>query len=149
MLGELNENQINNILISQCIGRLGCINGKQPYIVPVTYAFDGTSIIGQTHEGMKLKLMRENPAICFQVDLISNMANWQSVMITGTFKELKGKEAEKARDYLYNAVLPLLTSSTIHSHEHHVSGKVDDSNRIKPVIYQIKINTKSGRFEKQ
>ena len=36
MLGELNETQMNNVLLSQCIGRLACTDGKQPYIVPVT-----------------------------------------------------------------------------------------------------------------
>ena len=80
---------------------------------------------------------------------MANMANWQSVILFGTFHELKGKEAQKARDYLFNRVWPLLTSSTIHPHEHEVSGTVDDGNRIKPVMYRIKIKEKSGRFEKQ
>jgi nitroimidazol reductase NimA-like FMN-containing flavoprotein (pyridoxamine 5'-phosphate oxidase superfamily) len=149
MLGELNETQINNLLLSQAIGRIGCVNGKLPYIVPVTYVFDGKDIYGQTHEGTKLDIMRRNPNICFQVDTILNMANWQSVVVFGTFRELKGKAATKARDYLYNRVLPLMTSSTIHSHEHQVLSKVDDSSRIKPLMYQIKIKTKTGRFEKQ
>ena len=149
MLGQLNETQINNLLISQSIGRLGCVNGKNPYIIPVTYAFDGKNIFGQMREGMKLDIMRKNPNICFQVDMINNMANWQSVILTGVFQELKGKEAIKARDYLYNTVMPLMTSATIHAHEHAVSGKIDDSNRIKPVMYKLKIKEKSGRFEKQ
>lgn len=149
MLGELNEAQVNNLLLSQAIGRIGCIDGKQPYIVPVTYAFDGKDIYGQTHEGTKLELLRKNPNVCFQVDSILNMANWQSVLVFGTFQELKGKEAAKARAYLYDHVLPLMTSSTIHAHEHVVLSEVDDSNRIKPVMYKIKIKKKTGRFEKQ
>lgn len=149
MLGELNETQVNNVLLSQAIGRIGCIDAKHPYIVPVTYMFDGVNIYGQTHEGMKLDMMRKNPNVCFQVDMIINMANWQSVIVNGTFQELKGKEADKARNHLYNTVLPLMTSSTIHTHEHQVSGKVDDSNRMKPVMYCIKIKKKTGRFEKQ
>jgi len=149
MLGELNEIQINNLLASQAIGRLGCISGKHAYIVPVTYAFDGKDIYGQTHEGMKLDMMRKNPNVCFQVDMIINMANWQSAIINGSFQELKGKEADKARAYLHNTVLPLMTSSTIHTHEHMVSGKVDDSSRNKPIMYRIRIKQKTGRFEKQ
>jgi hypothetical protein len=44
---------------------------------------------------------------------------------------------------------PLLTSSTIHSHEHEASGEgVDDTNRVKPVMYRINIKEKTGRFEK-
>lgn len=149
MLGELNEMQIDNLLLSQIVGRVACTDGKKPYITPVTYVFDGTHIIGQTKEGLKLSIMRKNPNVCFEVDRMMDMTNWQSVIVSGTFKELKGKEADKARDYLFNHVLPLMTSSTIHAHEHEVVSRVDDSNRTKPIMYQISIKKKSGRFEKQ
>jgi hypothetical protein len=149
MLGELNETQINNLLVSHAIGRIGFTDGKQPYIVPVTYAFDGKSIIGQMRPGMKLDVMRKNPKVCFQVDMILNMANWQSVLIKGDFKELKGKAAEDARKLLFDRVMPLTTSSTVHAHEHKTESTINDSNRIKPIMYQIKIKEKTGRFEKQ
>ncbi len=58
MLGQLNEPQINNVLSSQVLGRLACTNGKQPYIVPVTYTYDGEYIYGQTNEGTKLEILR-------------------------------------------------------------------------------------------
>ena len=149
MLGELNDTQINNLLVSQAIGRIGYSDGKQPFIIPVTYVYDGKNIIGQCQKGMKLAVMRKNPKVCFQVDLILNMANWQSVLLQGDFRELKGADANIARATLFDRVLPLTTSSTVHAHEHGVSSKIDDSNRIKPVMYQISINKKYGRFEKQ
>ena len=149
MLGKLNEMQINNVLISQAVGRIACTNGKMPYIVPVTYVYDGTVIYGQTKEGMKLDIMRKNPEVCFAVDVMTDMANWQSVILFGTFHELEETEALKAREYLFKYVLPLMTSSAIHGHQHEVTGEVDDSNRIKPVMYCIKIKEKTGRFEKQ
>jgi nitroimidazol reductase NimA-like FMN-containing flavoprotein (pyridoxamine 5'-phosphate oxidase superfamily) len=148
MLGNLNEKQIDNILLSQAVGRIGCVHDSQPYIVPVTYVYDGKEIYGQTHPGMKLDFMRKNPNVCFQVDIIVNMANWQSVLVTGTFHEVTGEEAAKARDYLYNRVYPLMTSSTVHAHEHEVNSEVADENRQKPVMYRIEIKDKSGRFEK-
>jgi nitroimidazol reductase NimA-like FMN-containing flavoprotein (pyridoxamine 5'-phosphate oxidase superfamily) len=149
MLGELNETQIDSLLLSQVVGRIGCTDGKKPYITPVTYVFDGKDIIGQTKEGMKLKIMRKNPMVCFEVDVMSGMTNWQSVVVSGNFCELEGKEADEARAYLFDHVLPLMTSASIHSHEHGINGKVDDSNRVKPVMYRIKIKEQSGRFEKQ
>ena len=149
MLGELSDIQIDNLLLSQAVGRIGCTDGNKPYITPVTYVYDGKNIIGQTKEGLKLNILRKNPNVCFEVDRMSDMANWQSVIVSGTFQELKGKEADEARDYLFDHVLPLMTSSTIHPHQHAVAGNVDDSNRIKPVMYRIMIKEKSGRFEKQ
>lgn len=149
MLGQLNDTQIRNILSSQAVGRLACTDGKQPYIVPVTYAYDGKYIYGQTIEGLKLKMLRKNLNVCFEVDMMTDMRNWQSVLVFGKFQELKNKEAQKARDILFGHVFPLLTSSTIHSYGHETTGKVDDSTRVKHVMYRIKIRKITGRYEKQ
>ncbi len=149
MLGELNETQMKNVLTSQVLGRLACTDGKQPYIVPLTYTYDGKYIYGQTNEGAKLTILRKNPKICFEADMMSDMAHWQSVLVFGEFEELKNEEAEKARKILFGRVLTLLTSNSIHGHEHSENGKTDDSNRIKNIMYRIKINRMTGRFEER
>ena len=77
------------------------------------------------------------------------MANWQSVLVYGVFEELKNTEAKRAREFLFDRVFPLMTSSTIHPFGHEEKGKVNDSTRIKPVMYRIKISKITGRFEKQ
>ncbi len=149
MLGELNDMQIDHLLLSQFVGRIGCTDGEKPYIVPVTYVYDGKYIIGQTGEGLKLNIMRKNPNVCFEVDSMTNMANWQSAVLFGTFEELKEEEAAGAREYMFNHMWPLLTSATIHPHEHEASiSSVDDTNRVKPIMYRIRVNEKTGRFEK-
>ncbi len=151
MLGKLNDTEIRNILSSQALGRLACADGKQPYIVPVTYAYDGNYIYGQTNEGTKLKMLRKNPNVCFEVDMMFDMRNWQSVLVYGKFEELKNEAADKAREILFGKVYSLATSSTLHAYEHGVNGnaEVDDSTRIKHVMYRIKIQEVTGRFEKQ
>ena len=149
MIGELSKTQIENLLSSQAMGRLACADGKQPYIVPVTYAYYGNYIYGQSNEGLKLKILRKNPNVCFEVDIMLDMRNWKSVIVYGKFEELKGAAAEKAREILFGNVFPLMTSSTIHSYGHEVTDKIDDSTRVKNVMYRIKIKTVTGRFEKQ
>lgn len=149
MLGELNDIEIKNVLSSQVLGRLACTDGRQPYIVPLTYTYDGDFIYGQINEGMKLNMLRKNPKVCFEVDIMSDMRNWKSVQVFGEFQELKNKNAEKARDILFNRVFPLITSSTVHAHEHEEKGKIDDSNRVKDIMYRIKIKKFTGRFEKR
>jgi hypothetical protein len=131
------------------LGRLACTNGKQPYVVPVTYVFDGKYIYGQTNEGMKLDILRKNPKVCFEVDMMTDMRNWKSAVVMGEFEELKNAGAEKAREILFGRIFSLLTSSTVHPHEHAVSGELDDSNRVKYTLYRIKIKKLTGRFEKQ
>ncbi len=149
MLGDLNKTQINNLLGGQVVGRLGYIDGKHPCIVPVTYVYDGEYIYGQSNEGTKLKILRENPNVCFEVDVMTSMRNWQSVIATGTFQELDGEAAKAAGTVLFSRVFELMTSSTVHAHEHEINGVLDDSNRVKSVMYRIKIESVTGRFEKE
>jgi len=151
MNGELNEQQINNILTSQLIGRLACCEDKYPYIVPITFAYDGNYIYGHSYEGKKMEVLRKNPNVCFEVDIANDISNWQSAVVFGQFEELEKEEMEEARALLTNKVMPLLTSSSIHLHEHD-EGKgheLSDKGRVKPIMFRIKINEKCGRFERQ
>ena len=149
MLGTLTNLQMDDLLNNQAIGRLGYRDDRKCYITPVTNKFDGKYIYGQTNEGLKLNIIRENPFVCFEVDVILNMANWESVMLWGHFEELENDTAKKAREYLYNSLLDMLTSTTIHLHTHDHSREADDKNRIKQVVYRIGIAERTGRFEKQ
>ena len=149
MRGELNKQQVENLLLSQVVGRIACCSKGRPYIVPVTYVYDGEHIYGQMQEGKKLELLRKNKHICFETDIMTDMANWKSVVITGMFEELSDEKAEKARELLSNSIFYLMTHAMVHGHEHEVTAEVNDENRIKPVLYRIKIEEKSGRFERR
>jgi uncharacterized protein len=148
MLGALNQTEINNVLCSQVVGRLACCQGKQPYIVPVTYTYDGEYIYGQTNLGAKLSILRKNPRVCFEVDTMTDMRHWQSVVVDGEFEELQGEAAEAARETLCGRIFGLMTSSTVHLHEHAAADGTEDDGRMKQVMYRIKVNTMSGRFER-
>lgn len=153
MTGELTNLQINNILSSQVVGRLACSDGNQPYIVPVTFAYDGEYIYGQTNEGTKLKIIRANPNVCFEVDMLIDIWNWQSVIVYGEFEELFTEAAENARSLLFRRVFPMMTSSSIHHHQYEKDSRgndiLDDETRVKSVLYRIKLTKMTGRFEKQ
>lgn len=112
MLGELNAEHIEHVLLANVIGRIGCYSNGKIYVVPVTYVYDNEFIIGHTSEGMKINMLRKNPDCCFEVDTMQNMANWQSVIAWGTFEELHGDKATKTMQKLINRLLPLMTSQT-------------------------------------
>ncbi len=149
MLGELNETQINNILSSQVVGRLACTDGKYPYIVPVMYRYDGRYIYGQTNEGDKLKILRENNNVCFETDRHTDLRNWQSVVVFGIFEELQKEEADQAREILFGNIFAQVTGSRVHKNSQEDTGVIDDNTRIKNVMYRIRIKRLTGRFEKQ
>lgn len=95
MLGELSVAEIEQVLSDNVIGRVGCsTDGLKTYVVPMTYVYDHGCVLGHTTEGLKIELLRKNPECCFEVDQMKSISNWQSVIAWGTFKELKGVEAD-------------------------------------------------------
>ena len=149
MIRDLREDEIKNILVSQILGRLACTDGNNPYVIPLTYIFDGKHIYGQTNAGKKIKILRKNPKVCFEVDVLTDMFNWSSVLAFGKFEELKDDDAQAAKDKLYNRIFPLLTGSAVHAHEHGTISGIDDSSRQKKIFFRIKVSKLTGRAEKK
>jgi uncharacterized protein len=145
MSGELNNDQIDDLLRAQVIGRLGCTIAEKTYILPLTYVFDGHSIIGHTSEGMKIDMLRQNPKVCFQVDKIDNMMSWQSVIAWGIFEELQGYDARSAMQKLL-ARMSSLATDDINEPMHGLETHQLESGGIKSVVYRISILEKTGRF---
>ena len=115
MFGNLNNDQIDQLIQSQLLGRIGCHADGLTYIVPISYAYDGTYVYAHSFQGMKIDLMRKNPKVCFEVDNTKNLANWQSVICWGEFEELTDEEDIKlAAEKLNSRVLPILSSETMH-----------------------------------
>ncbi len=148
MLGELNSRQIEFVLHSVIVGRIGCHAYDKTYVVPVTYAYDGTYIYGHTSEGLKIDMMRENPKVCFQVDVMENMSNWRSVIAWGKFEELKTlDQREKGVKILRDTVMPVMTGDTT------IKNAMRDSHQksteaMLGVVYRIELTEKTGRYEK-
>lgn len=148
MLGELTREQIEHLLHREVVGRIGCHAEGRTYVVPVNYAYDGEFLYGHAADGMKLRMMRANPEVCFQVDHRTSLSDWQSVIAWGTFEELQGHEATRAMDLLLDRLLPLLASEE-------APATRDEARKIlaagTPVerlaIYRIRVGERTGRFE--
>ena len=70
MIGELTSEQIEHLLQTQAIGRIGCHANGITYIVPVSYVYHDNRVYGHSDEGLKLRLARANPEVCFEVERI-------------------------------------------------------------------------------
>lgn len=149
MIGFMNKIQIDNLLRSEVIGRIGCSSDGKVYVVPITYVFDGTNIVAHTALGLKVDMMRSNPNVCFEVDHVDNMANWQSVIAWGTYEELKGKEAEDALQQIINRIHPLITSETTVPRHSLERPHAPINLHIQLVVFKINITEATGKFEKQ
>ncbi len=150
MIGQLSSTEIESLLQTQIIGRIGCSNNDSMYVVPISYAYDGKYIYCHSYQGKKIDLMRKNPKVCFQVDEMKDMANWKSVIVWGDFEELTDKEEiKKALKVLLERRLPVISSITTHL------GKawpfsvedVNTLNNIPGIVFRISLKERTGKFE--
>lgn len=149
MLGKLTDAQIDQVLYTQFVGRIGCIANDRVYVVPVTYVYHEGYIYAHSKEGLKVRMMRQNPDVCFQVDTIENMTNWRSVILWGRYEELTDEREQQAgMKIMMDRLTPFVISESVRpsrgfSHPPEIVEK-----GVKAVVYRIKIAEKTGRFEK-
>ena len=66
------ESAIKSIIEKTNVCRLGMVNGDKPYIVPLCFGYhDNALYFHGTLKGQKIDLIRENPNVCFEFDLIT------------------------------------------------------------------------------
>jgi uncharacterized protein len=85
----MSQQECKELLKRVSIGRLGCSLDDQPYVVPVGFSYEPDYIYIFSTLGKKIKWMRKNPKVCLQADEIGNRSNWLSVIVTGTYLELR------------------------------------------------------------
>jgi nitroimidazol reductase NimA-like FMN-containing flavoprotein (pyridoxamine 5'-phosphate oxidase superfamily) len=148
MFGSLQQQEIEEVLTRQYVGRLGCSANGRTYIVPISYAYDGNYLyFHAAREGDKIQMMRENPEVCFQTDIMENMASWKSVICWGTFEELTDEaERTEALKLLLSRELPIIASQTVKLTPNWPF-QPEDFNEIKGIVFRISITEKTGRFE--
>jgi hypothetical protein len=149
MTGILDEAAIERVLSHAHIGRIGMHVAGRTYIVPVTYAYDGISIYGHSSDGMKLRMMRENSLVCFEVERVKDLVNWESVIAWGEFEELSGEDAQRGLMRIVEHIRPLIANNIVHiapaRKEPHAAAKPA---ALPAIVYRIRLHEKTGRFEK-
>ena len=149
MLGELPAREIERLLETELVARIGCHVGGRTYVVPVSYVYFDDALIGHCATGLKLDMLRKNPQVCIEVDQIDDLTNWRSVIAWGWFEELDGDEAESALNLLMARLMPFAASGTSAPAQRLAS--MTDGSAIagrSSVVYRIRLAEKTGRFER-
>jgi nitroimidazol reductase NimA-like FMN-containing flavoprotein (pyridoxamine 5'-phosphate oxidase superfamily) len=134
---EISRAEIDAFLQEQTVGRVGYRWAGVTHIVPLIYAYKSDAIYVLTIEGQKIRAMRDDPRVCFEVDdYDSASGGWRSVVLYGRFEELEGEDKLEA--------LALLKS------RHGMRRQAADSPRLLPesqstVAFRIRIDSATGR----
>ncbi|MFH1084550.1 MAG: pyridoxamine 5'-phosphate oxidase family protein [Chloroflexota bacterium] len=61
--------EIEAVLTGATVLRLGLWDGVEPYVVPMSYGYDGACLyLHSAHEGRKIEILRQFPRVCFEVE---------------------------------------------------------------------------------
>ncbi len=88
MIKDLSQDKAREMLRAGRIARLACLSEGEPYVVPVSYLFDGESVLVHSLHGRKITAMRANPRVCLQIDELTDALNWTSVLAFGNYEEI-------------------------------------------------------------
>ncbi len=136
------------LLSNNYIGRLGYISAASPYVVPITYYYDpgSNTIISYSGEGHKVKAMRKNPAVALEVDEVTSINNWKSVLVHGSFEEFKGIDAKQQLHLFSDGVKSVLnrTKELKARFLSEFSSKIYADGH--PVVFRINIDEITGKL---
>ncbi|MGI8644343.1 MAG: pyridoxamine 5'-phosphate oxidase family protein [Thermomicrobiales bacterium] len=130
----LPDEDIEALIRSALVGRIACWSPElpdgRPYLVPLAYGYYGEAIYAHSGPGRKLRIMRAQPLISFEVDDVQAADRWRSVVAEGTYEEIN---EPTARDQALRAIypppadIPTLPKDT--------------------VVFRLRLAAKSGRYE--
>ena len=135
MIEVMTPSEINEFVLAQKVGRIGCHRDGETYVVPVIYAWRDDCLYVYTTEGKKVEFMRRDARVCFEIDDYLASGSWRSVIIQGTYEDLRGEDAARALAILTEQVRPKS------------SGRGDDDRgggRL-AVAFRIRANDVTGR----
>lgn len=143
MIREMTRKMSIDLLDRTHIGRLGCTQDLQPYIVPFAFTYHQGFIYSFTTIGKKVEWMRDNPLVCVEADEIVSRQEWQTVVIFGRYQELADTpEAGQLRGVAHD----LLAKTAMWWEPGYVRTLHQSEERpLEPLYFRILINEISGR----
>jgi uncharacterized protein len=135
----LTEEEVLKLLGSAKVGRLGCIDNGEPYVVPINYFFEAGAVYSHSLPGLKIEALRAHPRACLQVDAIEDDFNWRSALAHGSFEEIR--VPSERRDILKNLLthFPLLTPME--------SVMAQDASAPDSIVFRLRIDRLTGVAE--
>lgn len=151
MQGALSDTDIDTLLARCVIGHLGCCENGKPHVFPMAFAYRDNVLYGQTTEGAKVAIMRENPVVCFQVEEMTDMG-WESAALWGTFEELDFEQLSPGSATVAAELLSVRIGkkqAAFGMHIPYVLGEKMEPvsvNGKRATLFRIVVREKSGRF---
>ena len=144
MIRALAHEEIERVLRAEVVGRIGCHANGRTYVVPVCYAYEAGAIYAHSGLGLKIEMMRQNPSVCFEVDHVEDLANWDSAICWGRYEELSRADAEHGLELIRSRILERMPRTFDHGM---LAGEAADGDGA-AVVFRLNLTELTGREER-
>ena len=90
---ELTADEMHSLLSRNHVGRIAFSFHDQVDIRPIHYVFADNWLFGRTSPSDKLRTLRHNQWVAFEVDEVQGPFDWQSVVAHGSFYRLSDENS--------------------------------------------------------
>jgi nitroimidazol reductase NimA-like FMN-containing flavoprotein (pyridoxamine 5'-phosphate oxidase superfamily) len=135
---ELEPDEITAILARNRVGRIAYSSHDRVDIEPMHYVYSQGWIYGRTSRGAKLQTLEKNRWVAFEVDEVTSLFDWRSVVVHGGVYLLEGDTSAESSES-YTRALELLRGllpSTF---------REDDPVPHRDVVFRIAVQEATGR----
>lgn len=113
---HMDQNEIDQFLYEQGVGVLALADEDLPYILPLSFGYDGDACLYFTYllfgeQSKKEDLSDRAEKARFLVYAAESMYEWRSVLLTGTLGEVPREEWDELQTAMENAWHPSLFSA--------------------------------------
>ncbi|MEM3565957.1 MAG: pyridoxamine 5'-phosphate oxidase family protein [Candidatus Bathyarchaeia archaeon] len=139
------KSEMEEIFKKAKVGRLGmCLNNK-PYIIPIGFVYHkGKIYFHSANRGRKIRIMKMNPYVCFEVDEYELIPNQDPCKFTFQYRsalafgEVRFLKARKDKLEILNAMINKYDSN-------HIAKPLDESMIRNIVVGEISIRLMTGK----
>ena len=138
---DLSRSEIEAMLLRNRVGRLAFSIHDRVDIQPIHYIYERGWLYGRTSEGDKLSTLKHNQWVAFEVDEITDLFDWRSLVIHGSFWIMHPRGSPRAEE-LWTKAAELVSKI--------VPGALTESDPVafRQVLFRIAVGDVRGREAK-
>jgi uncharacterized protein len=138
---DLSRDEIEAMLMRNRVGRLAFSVHDRVDIQPIHYIYERGWLYGRTSEGEKITALKHNQWIAFEVDEVTDLFDWRSVVIHGSFWIMQPRGSPRAEE-LWTKAAELVSKV--------VPGALTESDPVafRQTLFRIAVSDARGREAK-
>ena len=138
---DLSRDEIEAMLLRNRVGRLAFSLHDRVDIQPIHYIYERGWLYGRTSEGDKISALTHNQWVAFEVDEVTDLFDWRSIVIHGSFWIMHPRGSPRAEE-LWTKAAELVSKI--------VPGALTESDPVvfRQILFRIAVSDVRGREAK-